>query len=216
MFDSGVTADSLIKKLENEIDTPTEFNVDSCDYLVQFLNTAERLIYKNIIRENYIVSVPVTTNSDNTYQITLSDINSALDDTYSDINTNDIINIYSGDVELIKCSLAKYKYFDNVFSINDNTIMLKCDDYTPVEDNVDVKIIISPAAHTITKAGTGFTVSGNVMIPYEYVPMIEAYCRSEQYKLINEDTIAAKWANEFKAQTENFKSLVLSNIESIR
>jgi len=40
MFDSGVTADSLIKKLENEIDTPTEFNVDSCEYLVQFLNTA--------------------------------------------------------------------------------------------------------------------------------------------------------------------------------
>lgn len=214
MFDSGITADSFIKKLEKEIDTPVEFGTDTCDYFVQYLNTVEKLLYRNTILEKYSINVPIIDATAEIQQITIAEINTALADTYADINALDIICIYAGDIELSKCTILKFNCFDNVFSINDNVVLIKAD--VPAE-NVDIKIIVSPALHTITKETDGsYTVSGNVMIPYEYVPMIESYCRSEQYKLINEDTISAKWANDFNAQVESFKAFIISNVEGLR
>jgi len=48
-------------------------------------------------------------------------------------------------------------------------------------------------------------VSGNVMVPYEFIDLITAKLRGEAYKLCNEDAVAAKWLNDYNALLESFK-----------
>ena len=47
---------------------------------------------------------------------------------------------------------------------------------------------------------------GNVMLPIEFIDLVKAKLRGEAYKLSNEDSLAAKWLNDYNILLETFKA----------
>ena len=48
----------------------------------------------------------------------------------------------------------------------------------------------------------------NVMLPIEFIDLVKAKLRGEAYKLANEDSIAAKWLNDYNTLLETFKAWI--------
>lgn len=202
LYDSGITAQSLIENLCTELDVPTEFSVIEKSELVQSLNTIEKILYKNIIREIFCTEVAVTSNI-----ITLPVINSNIASTYSTVSFSDIVRLQnkSDSKEFTKCSLDKFSLFSNAYCVNADSIKINPSEGETIS-SVQVYMVVCPAEKVLTKDG----INGNVNVPYEFIPMIKAYIRGELYKVINEDDIAAKWIADFNSQLENFKQYVAS------
>ena len=47
--------------------------------------------------------------------------------------------------------------------------------------------------------------NSNVMVPIEFIDLVKAKLRGEAYKLMNEDSYAAKWLNDYNILVESFK-----------
>jgi hypothetical protein len=206
MFDSGITADSFVKGMISEIDYPDIPGADASitlSRITEHLNRIEKILYSEIIRE--IATVDFENPQNN---LTIEDINDKVTLLNAgEISFNEIVGVLADDTELTKTNATNFLILRNVFTYNFDKFLYK--KYYVDESVMDLTISfkVLPEKKTITSS----TVSGNVNIPFEFLPLIRSYIRGEEYKLINEDNIAAKWLNDFNAQIEEFKVYIEKN-----
>lgn len=192
MFESGMKAIDLIQELQEEIDISLPIP-DS--YYVSWLNETEQLLYSEIIKEQQISEV-----IGNSEQLLLDDFPLHNPEEEDHIRFSDIYTVYADGVQLIKANMATSHLFQNIFFDNDQYLGIK------TESETISKIRLIYFVRPIPKTVNNGTISDEtVKIPIEFMELVRSKIRGEAYKLANEDSIAAKWLNDYNAMLENFK-----------
>lgn len=184
MFDSGKAVRELIDELKDEVDIAIE--IPDTTYLV-WLNTVEQLCYSEIIKEQR-----ETTKLYPTTPVEMSSLETSEDE--APIRFEDILTIYADNIELIKSTVASGNIFTDTYYKVNNSIAFNVE-YEVRELNV--------IYHARPKPKT--SVTGNVMLPVEFIELAKAKLRGEAYKLANEDELSLKWLNDYNVLLEHFK-----------
>lgn len=204
MYDSGIKAKDFINELKDEIDIATDIS-DSA-YLF-FLNTAEQILYSEIIKEQNVAEIQcqnideITTINDmtnpNKTKITTLIVGINVPEDESQIRYEDIHTIYADKNQLIKTFTASENVFPNVH--------YKHGGYLVCETNFVPELLriyynIRPKIKTLETYE-----NDTVKLPYEFLDVIKSKVRGEVYKLVNEDAFAAKWLNDYNVLVETFR-----------
>ena len=191
MFDSGISAKSLIEELkETEVDIALE--IPDKTY-AEWLNSLQQLLYTEVIKEQKkltITPAPVSP-----FSISLLNAENA--------RFEDIHAIYADGIQLIKSTVASGVIFPDTFYKDNNNIGYNTKK-APTE--LTIVYIVKPALVTTTSHGNINDV--NVMLPVEFIDLVKAKLRGEAYKLANEDNLAAKWLNDYNTLLETFKAWI--------
>ena len=196
MFDSKISVKNLIGELKNtEVDIALE--IPNATY-VQWLNSLQQLLYTEVIKEQKkVVLTPPFENN-------LIDISSVT----TEENENkpcfeDVYAVYADDVQLIKSTVASGVIFPDTFYKENNNIGFNT---KTVPSKLTIVYIVKPA---LIEVYTNDVIDdSNVMIPIEFIDLVKAKLRGEAYKLANEDSIAAKWLNDYNILLETFKAWI--------
>jgi hypothetical protein len=193
MFDSGISAKTLINELITEVDVALD--IPKSTY-VSWLNSLQQLLYTEIIKEQKktVLNPPFENNL-----IGMSSIGG------SDENTprfEDIHAVYADDTQLIKSTVASGVIFPNTFfKVTDNLAI-----NATVDKELTIVYFVKPAL--VEPDADGEVGKGNVMLPIEFIDLAKAKLRGEAYKLANEDNLAAKWLNDYNVILEMFKTWI--------
>lgn len=190
MFDSGIAASELIADLKKEIDI--SIDIPNKTYIT-WLNSLEQLFYSEFIKEQ--ARFPVAPGA--TLPLALP----------TGVMFEDIKQVYVDGVEHTLSNLngvyglTQIYYKDHINNVEKIGIF-------PSEYSVSIDIIhiLRPAKKAVD--GSDVVGTGNVMLPYEFIELVKAKLRGEAYKLANEDSIAAKWLNDYNILLENFKQWI--------
>lgn len=195
MFDSGISVKNLIEELKNtEVDIALD--IPNATY-VSWLNSLQQLLYTEVIKEQKKTVLKPTLAS----PIRILSISTENDENRPYFE--DIHAIYADNVQLIKSTLTSGVIFPNTFYKDNNNIGYNTD-FTPTE--LTIVYIVKPALVTVTENDE--INDANVMIPMEFIDLVKAKLRGEAYKLANEDSIAAKWLNDYNILLETFKAWI--------
>ena len=189
MFDSGIKAAALIEQIKKEADIAIP--VPDSSYIL-WLNALEQLLYTELIREQE--------------KIELSNVSgSVIDiDTLSvpvgegSVRFEDILAIYADRTQLIRSTVASGSIFPDTYYKTGNNIGLNLA-FQP--ERIKLIYLVKPELKTADNINTR-----NIMLPVEFTELVKAKLRGEAYKLVNEDSIAAKWINDYNILLETFKS----------
>ena len=115
----------------------------------------------------------------------------------------DIHAVYADGMQLIKSTLTSGVIFPNTFYKDNNDIGYNA---TPLPTNFTIVYIVKPALVTVNNVDE--INDANVMLPVEFIDLAKAKLRGEAYKLANEDSLAAKWLNDYNILLETFKAWI--------
>lgn len=201
MFDSGISVKNLIDELKNtEVDIALE--IPNSTY-VEWLNSLQQLLYTEVIKEQK--KVVLTGYKE-------SPVNLSAIPTENNENTprfEDIYAVYAdsengiGGRQLIKSSVASGIVFDDTYYKDNNNIGYNTE-FIPEE--LTIIYIVKPAL--IIADENDEVDESRIMIPIEFIDLVKAKLRGEAYKLANEDSIAAKWLNDYNTLLETFKAWI--------
>ena len=185
MFDSGISVKDLIDELKDEVDIALE--ITDATYIT-WLNSLQQLLYTDVIKEQKktVLKPPF---EHNTIDMSLISGNSENKPRFEDIHA-----VYADDIQLIKSTVASGVIFPNTFYKNNNELAFN----TTVNGNLTVVYYDKPA---LIKDG-----SEKVALPIEFIELAKSKLRGEAYKLANEDSIAAKWLNDYNVLLATFKA----------
>lgn len=188
MFNSGIKAADLIEQIKNEADVAIP--IPDINYIM-WLNAVEQLLYTELIQEQGEIELDNV--SDNV--IDIGTLTFSADE--NPIRFEDIHAIYADDVQLIESTLASGVIFHNTYYKVSNNIGLNMK-----KQPQTIKIIyyVRPALKTEDNADTEY-----VKVPIEFIDLVKAKLRGEAYKVANEDSLAAKWINDYNVLLETFK-----------
>lgn len=185
MFDSGKSTSDLIAELKYEVDAAPQ--IPDSQY-IDWLSALEQLLYSDIIKEQRRVKVKPVKNKVDLSSITVAEG----EDT---VRYEDIYTVYNDDIQFIETTLNSGAIFEDSYFKENNQLSVYPSD--PIS-SLEIVYFVRPARKTT--AG-----SGNVMLPIEFLDLVKAKLRGEAYKLVNEDSLAAKWLNDYNVMLENFK-----------
>lgn len=196
MFDSGISVKNLLKELNTEVDIALD--IPDATY-VQWLNSLQQLLYTEFIKEQKrVVIVSPTENP------------IAIDSKLVETNENpprfeDIHAVYADEIQLIKSTVTSgiifpYTYFKDDNKIGYNTTRT-VDGVMEVPGELQIVYFVKPKLID----SENIADNDNVMIPIEFIDLVKAKLRGEAYKLANEDSLAAKWLNDYNVLLETFK-----------
>ena len=114
MFDSGISASTLVSDLKGEVDIAIP--IPNRTY-IDWLNALEQLIYTEIIKEQKAI---VVTQEDMTNPFDLS--TPTLDTGENAIRVDDIHTVYADDIQLIKSTLTSGTIFQNTYFKENNKL----------------------------------------------------------------------------------------------
>lgn len=193
MFESNIKANEFIEELKEEIDVALPIP-DS--YYYSWLNSAEQLLYSEIIKEQKITLAYLGSEGLKYNNIAWREKT----DEEDKVRFSDIYTIYADDLQLSKINKATLHIFDNVFFENGEYLGIKVNKPEVELGNTEIRIIyfVRPLPKSIGSEQT-------IKLPIEFIDMIRAKVRGEAYKFANEDGLAAKWLNEYNVSVENFK-----------
>ena len=196
MFDSSISAEDFIENLKSEVDIAVP--ISNASY-VMWLNTVEQLLYTEYIKELTSYSVEVKDYFPFPGFLTMSKI--FIGEGEESPRFEDVYAVYADGVQLSKTTFASGEtVVPHTYYKKDNGIGISGYDDINV---LTVIYSIKPKLKTTDKNGN--ITGGNVMIPPEFLTLVSAYIRGEAYKIANEDTIAAKWINDYNVLLETFK-----------
>ena len=187
MFDSGISVKDLLKDLNAEVDIALD--IPDATY-VQWLNSLQQLLYTEFIKEQKkkILKPPFENNLINVSELAETGENSP--------RFEDIHAVYADDTQLIKTSVASGVIFPNTFFRVTDKLAFNA----TVNKAITLIYHVKPELIDDTR-----TEDFNVMIPIEFIDLVKAKLRGEAYKLANEDSLAAKWLNDYNVLLETFK-----------
>ena len=192
MFNSGIKVTDLIKQINSEADIALDIPNES---YVQWLNSLQQLLYTEVIKEQKKVVLEPPFDS------SLIEMSDFAESGENDPIFEDIHAVYSGEIQLIKSTVASgvifpYTYFKFTNKLGFNTT---------VEKNITIIYFVKP--ELINPKAIG---ESKVMLPIEFIDLATAKLRGEAYKLANEDALAAKWLNDYNVHLETFKAWIVS------
>lgn len=196
MFNSGISVKNLIDELKNtEVDIALE--IPDSTY-VDWLNSLQQLLYTEIIKEQKkkVLKSPFENN--------LIDMSLLSENNENTPYFADIYAVYTDSgTQLIKSTVSSGVIFDNTFfKITDKLAF----NTKEVPAALTIVYIVKPAL--VTMASLEDSNNTKVMVPVEFIDLVKSKLRGEAYKLANEDTIAAKWLNDYNVLLEAFKEWI--------
>ena len=194
MYDSGVSAADLIRVLEQEADIALPISNSNW---VLWLNQLEWVLYSEVVREQgRAAAVPDA-------QRVIKTLELSVGSDQAPVLPEDVYTIYADKVQLIKSTVASGVIFPDTWYIDGKQIRYHT---TAVPKILEVIYFVRPACKEVDQDGE--ITGGNVRVPYGFLDMVRARLRGEAYKLANEDTLAAKWINDYNILLETFKTYV--------
>ena len=202
MFDSGISVKNLVDELKT---TEVDIALDIPDVTyASWINSLQQLLYTEVIKEQKIKTIQMP----ETNVISISSLQPANDENGPIFE--DIYTIYADGIQLKKSTVASGAIFLDTFYKDNNDI-----GFNTMNMPTEVKIVyfVRPAlVPCSTQKNIKETYENgnpiNVMVPVEFIDLVKAKLRGEAYKLVNEDSIAAKWLNDYNILLETFKSWV--------
>jgi len=189
MFDSGIKAAALIEQIKKEADIAIP--VPDSSYIL-WLNALEQLLYTELIREQGKIELSNVSGS-------VIDIDTlSVPDGEGSVRFEDILAIYADRTQLIRSTVASGSIFPDTYYKTGNNIGVNLA-FQP--ERIKLIYLIKPELKTTDNINTR-----NIMLPVEFTELVKAKLRGEAYKLVNEDSIAAKWINDYNILLETFKS----------
>ena len=213
MYDSETSANELLINLKKEIDASKEIPLST---YVRWLNSLERFIYRAIVKEQICEDKSLTAKNDDDYYMPKFESVALGDYKFRDIlavyyHYDEGYGGYSKDlypsgIELLKVNKQSRNLVDNCFYENEDGTLGICLDDVLMESCDGASVTIAHVAYPEKKSsGDSKVVGGNVMIPLEFIGMVEAKIRYEAYMLCEEPSVAANWLNIYNTQLEDFK-----------
>lgn len=196
MFDSKISVSSLITDLKTEIDVALP--ISNKTYITWF-NGLEQLLYSEFIREHGKIII----NSPTSNPIDIDSLIVPANE--SPIRFEDVYTVFADETQLIKSSLVSGIIFPNTYYKQGTDIGYNVSS-TPAK--LTIVYFVKPAIKTVSESDVIGT--GNLMLPLEFIDLMKAKLRGEAYKLANEDSLAAKWINDYNVLLENFKAWISS------
>lgn len=196
MFDSGISVKDLLKELNTEVDIALD--IPDATY-VEWLNSLQQLLYTEFIKEQKRIVIA-------------SPSESPIGMDFIKVETNenqprfeDIHAVYADEIQLIKSTVTSgiifpYTYFKDNNKIGYNTTRT-VDGVMIVPSELQIVYFVKPKLID----SKNIADDDNVMIPIEFIDLVKAKLRGEAYKLANEDSLAAKWLNDYNVLLETFK-----------
>ena len=191
MFDSGILASKLIEVIKSEADIAIPIPDESC---ILWLNSLEQLLYTEVIKEQGRIELSDTADIVNN-GVDISTL--GVPDGENAVRFEDIHAVYADETQLIKSTAASgVIFFDTYYKIGKRVgLNLK---------NRPGKVVIVYYVKPELKDADNIDVK-NVMLPVEFLDLVKAKLRAEAYKVANEDSLAAKWMNDYNVLLETFK-----------
>lgn len=191
MFDSGIKASALIDAIKNEADIAIP--IPDGSYTL-WLNALEQLLYTEVIKEQGKIEIKETADIINN-GIELEALD--LPDGENAVRFEDVHAVYADETQLIKSTAASgVIFFDTYYKIGKRLgFNLK---------NRPGKVVIVYYVKPELKTADNIRTE-NVMLPVEFLDLAKAKLRAEAYKVANEDSLAAKWMNDYNVLLETFK-----------
>ena len=192
MFDSGISIDNLVSELKQEVDIALPISNKS---FVLWLNSLVHFLYTEFIQEQNKIIVDGTDDC----IINLGEI--LMPDDEAAIRFEDIYTVFADTKQLIKSTVTSGNIFPNTFYKMDNNLA-----YNALFQPKEIRIIyfVKPKLKAVDENDN--IEPGNVMLPIEFIDLVKAKLRGEAYKLSNEDSLAAKWLNDYNILLETFKA----------
>lgn len=188
MFNSGIRVADLIEQIKDEADIAIP--IPDISYIT-WLNAVEQLLYTELIKEQGEIELDNISDS----EISISGLTVPNDE--NAIRFEDIHAVYADKTQLIKSTLASGVIFPNTYYKSKNNIGLNL---TGKPQTVKIIYFVRPALKTETNTDTEY-----VKVPLEFIDLVKAKLRGEAYKVANEDSLAAKWINDYNILLETFK-----------
>ena len=216
MFYSGISVKELIKELNAEVDIALD--IPNATY-VQWLNSLQQLLYTEVIKEQKLTTFGKVTKPvygaaiSKGLQHKILEISDAFSFASSEEESHprfeDIYTIFFNGVQLIKSTVTSGTLFPNTYFKENNDIGY----YAYVEENnpdfkYEWQIIYFVKPALVKVDDNDEIIDAKVMLPVEFIDLAKAKLRGEAYKLANEDSLAAKWLNDYNILLETFKSWI--------
>lgn len=189
MFNSGVLVSDLIEQIKGEADIAYPVSDEN---FVLWLNSVEQLLYTELIQEQGEISLKNV--SGNVVGIDTLDVPNG----ENNIRFEDIHTIYADETQLIETTVASGAIFPDTYYKIQNNIGLNL---RKNPEKLRIIYFVRPKLKTLDNIKTEY-----VMIPVEFIDLAKAKLRGEAYKLANEDSLAAKWINDYNILLETFKA----------
>lgn len=194
MFNSGIKVKDLISQIDDEADVA--YPISNPNY-IQWLNALEQLLYSEIIQEQGEIVL-----TDFQLPIVLSDLD--VPDGEAEIRFEDIHAVYADNVQLIKSTLTSGVIFPNTYFKLQNNLGLNFENKGKKPEKLKIIYRVRPV---LKKVDANNNISDEyVMVPVEFIDLVKAKLRGEAYKIANEDSLAAKWLNDYNVLLETFKA----------
>ena len=194
MFNSGISAKDLVAQLKNEVDVAIP--ISNASY-VSWLNSLEQLLYTELIQEQGKIELDSVSSG----VVGIDTLNVPNDE--NAVRFEDIHAVYADQTQLIESTVASGVIFPDTYYKIQNNIGLNLKKQA---EKLKIIYFVRPALKTVD---TNDNISSeNVMLPVEFIDLAKAKLRGEAYKVANEDSIAAKWINDYNVLLETFKAWI--------
>lgn len=172
MYDSGVTAKTVIESIKDE--ATIDLTITDPTY-IRWLNQFEQQLYGSYIRS---VRKAVVSEEDGVINIPCE--------------AEQIIRIYCGEDELAKVSAEVLPLLanQNFYAIEDGKAITL---YGAKKYTVYYRVLPIPKTLSTYETDT-------VKLPFAFMEVIYSKLRGESYKLANADNLAGKWLNDYNTQ----------------
>lgn len=195
MYDSGITAKSLIEMVQSEADISIAIPDQSW---LNWINETEQMLYTEIIRE-----LKVTTLTDQTSPIAITAIIPAAGEGQAIFE--DIQKIYGDGRELQKSTIISATKFNKSVWYKSGTAIGFNLSANATAASMKIIYCVRPALKALV-AGTPPTLpTAKIALPPEFVELMACRLRGEAYKIANEDTQSGKWIASYNAYVEDLK-----------
>lgn len=189
MFDSGITASALIEQIKDEADIAIP--IPDATYVL-WLNALEQLLYTELIQEQGKIELDGVSSG----VISIDTLN--VPNGENAVRFEDIHTVYADQTQLIKSTVASGAIFPDTYYKIQNNIGLNL---RKQAEKLKIIYFVRPALKTEDSISTEC-----VMLPVEFIDLAKSKLRGEAYKVANEDSIAAKWINDYNVLLETFKA----------
>lgn len=191
MFDSGVIVSDLIEQIKDEADI--SISIPTASYVL-WLNALEQLLYTELIQEQGEIELDSVSSG----VISIDTLN--VPNGENAIRFEDIHAVYADQTQLIESTVASGVIFPDTYYKIQNNIGLNLKKQA---EKLKIIYFVRPALKTEDNISTEY-----VMLPVEFIDLAKAKLRGEAYKVANEDSIAAKWINDYNVLLETFKAWI--------